>query len=41
MEEPLLLQHRDDRGVVTLTMNRPQVFNALSRGDAHSARRGR
>lgn len=30
MEEPLLLQHRDDRGVVTLTLNRPQSFNALS-----------
>jgi enoyl-CoA hydratase/carnithine racemase len=30
MEEPLLLQHRDERGVVTLTLNRPQAFNALS-----------
>jgi hypothetical protein len=30
MEEPLLLQHRDDRGVVTLTLNRPQAFNAPS-----------
>src|SRR5246500_1418301 len=30
MEEPPLLQHRDDRGVVTLTLNRPQAFNALS-----------
>ncbi|MCX5042685.1 enoyl-CoA hydratase [Aldersonia sp. NBC_00410] len=29
MEEPLL-QHRDERGVVTLTLNRPQSFNALS-----------
>ena len=29
MEEPLL-QHRDDRGVVTLTLNRPQAFNAPS-----------
>lgn len=29
-EEPLLLQHRDDRGVVTLTLNRPRTFNALS-----------
>src|SRR5262245_8876344 len=28
--EELLLQHRDDRGVVTLTLNRPQAFNALS-----------
>lgn len=27
---PLLLQDRDDRGVVTLTLNRPQAFNALS-----------
>jgi enoyl-CoA hydratase/carnithine racemase len=32
MEEPLLLRHRDDRGVVTLTLNRPQAFNALSEG---------
>jgi enoyl-CoA hydratase/carnithine racemase len=30
MEEPLLLQTRDERGVVTLTLNRPQAFNALS-----------
>ena len=30
MNEPLLLRHRDDRGVVTLTLNRPQAFNALS-----------
>lgn len=30
MEEPLLLQHRDERGVVTLTLNRPRAFNALS-----------
>ena len=30
MEEPLLLQQRDHRGVVTLTLNRPQAFNALS-----------
>ena len=30
MEEPLLLQHRDERGVVTLTLNRPHAFNALS-----------
>ncbi|BDY30086.1 enoyl-CoA hydratase [Mycolicibacterium mageritense] len=26
----LLLHERDDRGVVTLTLNRPQAFNALS-----------
>jgi enoyl-CoA hydratase/carnithine racemase len=30
MDEPLLLQDRDDRGVVTLTLNRPRAFNALS-----------
>ena len=31
MEEPLLLlQPRDDRGVGTPTLNRPQAFNALS-----------
>jgi len=30
MDEPVLLQHRDDRGVVTLTLNRPRAFNALS-----------
>ncbi|MDT5094294.1 MAG: hypothetical protein QOH60_3657 [Mycobacterium sp.] len=30
MEEPLLLHHRDARDVVTLTLNRPQAFNALS-----------
>ena len=30
MDEPLLLQHRDGRGVVTLTLNRPKAFNALS-----------
>ena len=29
-EEPLLLHRRDDRGVVTLTLNRPRAFNALS-----------
>lgn len=28
--EPVLLQRRDDRGVVTVTLNRPQAFNALS-----------
>lgn len=28
--EPLLRQSRDPRGVVTLTLNRPQAFNALS-----------
>lgn len=30
MDEPLLLSYRDDRGVVTLTLNRPGAFNALS-----------
>src|SRR5205085_3581014 len=29
-DEPLLHRARDPRGVVTLTMNRPQAFNALS-----------
>jgi enoyl-CoA hydratase/carnithine racemase len=28
--EPLVLRARDERGVVTLTLNRPQAFNALS-----------
>jgi enoyl-CoA hydratase/carnithine racemase len=28
--EPLLLRHQDARGVLTLTLNRPQAFNALS-----------
>jgi len=29
-EEPVVLRSRDPRGVVTLTLNRPQAFNALS-----------
>jgi enoyl-CoA hydratase/carnithine racemase len=29
-EDPLLLREQDARGVVTLTLNRPQAFNALS-----------
>jgi enoyl-CoA hydratase/carnithine racemase len=29
-EDPLLLRAMDDRGVLTLTLNRPQAFNALS-----------
>jgi enoyl-CoA hydratase/carnithine racemase len=43
MEEQILLQQRDERGVVTLTLNRPQAFNALSEamltalGDAFDA----
>ena len=28
--EPLVLQERDARGIATLTLNRPQAFNALS-----------
>src|SRR6201984_1327305 len=28
--EPLILRSHDARGVVTLTLNRPQTFNALS-----------
>ena len=31
-EEALVLHEQDARGVVTLTLNRPQVFNALSEG---------
>ncbi|HEY8052723.1 MAG TPA: enoyl-CoA hydratase [Steroidobacteraceae bacterium] len=30
--EPLVTRARDPRGVVTLTLNRPQAFNALSSG---------
>ncbi len=30
--EPLVLHEKDTRGVVTLTLNRPQAFNALSEG---------
>jgi enoyl-CoA hydratase/carnithine racemase len=30
--EPLVLQAKDARGVVTLTLNRPQAFNSLSEG---------
>src|SRR5205085_10161884 len=29
-EEPLILRSQDGRGVVRLTLNRPQAFNALS-----------
>ncbi|BBY79868.1 enoyl-CoA hydratase [Mycolicibacterium pulveris] len=32
MDEPVLVHDRDERGVVTLTLNRPQSFNALSEG---------
>lgn len=31
-DDPLLLRHDDPRGVVTVTLNRPQAFNALSDG---------
>lgn len=31
-EDPLLLRSTDARGVITLTLNRPQAFNALSEG---------
>ena len=31
-DAPLVLNTRDPRGVVTLTLNRPQAFNALSEG---------
>ena len=30
MNDPALIEKRDERGAVTLTMNRPQNFNALS-----------
>ena len=30
LTEPLVLRARDARGVITLTLNRPQAFNALS-----------
>ncbi|MDP4300242.1 enoyl-CoA hydratase [Leptothrix discophora] len=30
LDDPLLLRRLDDRGVLTLTLNRPQAFNALS-----------
>ena len=29
-DDPLLLRRKDARGVITLTLNRPQAFNALS-----------
>ena len=38
-DDPLVLRERDARGVVTLTLNRPQAFNALS--EAHARRRCR
>jgi enoyl-CoA hydratase/carnithine racemase len=30
--DPLVLSQRDEQGVITLTLNRPQAFNALSEG---------
>jgi enoyl-CoA hydratase/carnithine racemase len=32
MSEALVLMRKDERGVVALTLNRPQAFNALSEG---------
>lgn len=34
--DPLLLQDKDSRGVVTLTMNRPRTLNSLSEGMLHA-----
>ena len=31
-DDPLLLRSKDARGAITLTLNRPQAFNALSEG---------
>ena len=31
-DDPLLLRHDDPRGIITLTLNRPQAFNSLSEG---------
>ena len=31
-QEPLVLEQKDARGAVTITLNRPQAFNALSEG---------
>ena len=38
-EEPVVLRHQDTRGVVTLTLNRPQAFNAFSEGMLAALRR--
>jgi enoyl-CoA hydratase/carnithine racemase len=38
-EEPVVLRSRETRGVVTLTLNRPQAFNALSEGMLAALRR--
>ena len=31
-ERPFILEERDDRGVIRLTLNRPEAYNALSEG---------
>ncbi|MGC2354173.1 MAG: enoyl-CoA hydratase [Candidatus Udaeobacter sp.] len=38
-EEPVLLRSQDARGVVTLTLNRPHAFNALSEATLTALRR--
>jgi enoyl-CoA hydratase/carnithine racemase len=38
-EEPVVLRSQDTRGVVTLTLNRPEAFNALSEGMLAALRR--
>jgi enoyl-CoA hydratase/carnithine racemase len=38
-EEPVLLRSQDARGVVTLTLNRPRAFNALSEATLASLQR--
>src|SRR6266496_2190132 len=38
-EDPLILRSRDPRGVVTLTLNRPHAFNALSEAMLTALRR--
>jgi enoyl-CoA hydratase/carnithine racemase len=39
-DEPILLRSQDSRGVVTLTLNRPQAFNALSEAMLAGLQRG-
>jgi enoyl-CoA hydratase/carnithine racemase len=39
-EEPIVLRSQDSRGVVTLTLNRPQSFNALSEAMLVALQRG-
>ena len=38
-EEPVLLRSQDSRGVVTLTLNRPRAFNALSEATLNALQR--